>query len=75
MSIDEYLAEEERRGNIVSRSHPDEPTPREQRTAAAEMDGTREAEEAEEEARQEAIHWDAYKEQHRRGEGNTMNRG
>jgi len=75
MSIDEYLAEEERRGNIVSRSHPDEPTPREQRTAAAEMDGTHEAEEAEEEARQEAIHWDAYKEQHRRGEGNTMNRG
>lgn len=75
MSIDEYLAEEERRGNIIPRSNPDEPTPREQRTTMAEMDGTREAEDALEEARQEAIYWDAYKEQHRRGEGNTMNRG
>lgn len=75
MSIDEYLAEEERRGNIIPRGHGEEPTPREQRTTTAEMDGTRDAEEAEEEARQEAIYWDTYKEQHRRGEGNTMNRG
>lgn len=75
MSIDEYLAEEERRGNIVRSRGNDDPTPREQRTITSEMDGTREADEAEEEARQEAIYWDAYKEQHRRGEGNTMNRG
>lgn len=77
MSIDEYLAEEARRGNIVQGKGqtPDTATPREQRTERAEHDGTRAAEEAEEEARQEAIHWDAFKDTHRRGEGNTMNRG
>ena len=39
------------------------------------MDGTRAAEDAEEEARQEALRWDAYTESHKRGAGNTMNRG
>ncbi|KOS13675.1 tap42-like protein [Malassezia pachydermatis] len=75
MSIDEYLAEEARRGNIIGASDKNEATPREKRAEQAEMDGTQAAEEAEEEARQEAIRWDTFKEQHRRGEGNTMNRG
>lgn len=77
MSIDEYLAEEARRGNIVQGKGqtPDTATPREHRTERAEQDGTRDAEEAEEEARQEAIRWDAFKDAHRRGEGNRMNRG
>lgn len=75
MSIDEYLEEEMRRGRILPSSDKDAPTPREQRQVDSEKDGTRTAEEAEEAARQEAIYWDAYTESHRRGEGNTMNRG
>ena len=75
MSIDEYLEEEMRRGRILPSSGKDAPTPREQRQVDSEKDGTRTADEAEEAARQEAIYWDAYTESHRRGEGNTMNRG
>ena len=75
MSIDEYLEEETRRGRILPRTNKDALTPREQRQVDSEQDGTRTADEAEEAARQEAIYWDAYTESHRRGEGNTMNRG
>lgn len=78
MSIDEYLAEEERRGNIVrsgGAAQAAAPTPREQRAETAELDGTRAAEDAEEAARQDAIRWDAYTDAHKRGAGNTMNRG
>ena len=75
MSIDEYLEEETRRGRILPRTNKDALTPREQRQVDSEQDGTRTADEAEEVARQEAIYWDAYTESHRRGEGNTMNRG
>ncbi|WFC96971.1 Type 2A phosphatase-associated protein 42 [Malassezia brasiliensis] len=78
MSIDEYLAEEERRGNVVRSGGPAQQaaaTPREQRAERAELDGTRAAEDAAEEARQEALRWDAYTESHKRGAGNTMNRG
>lgn len=75
MSIDEYLEEETRRGRILPSTDKDAPTPRAQRQVDSEQDGTRTADEAEEAARQEAIYWDAYTESHRRGEGNTMNRG
>lgn len=75
MSIDEYLEEETRRGRILPSTDKDAPTPRAQRQVESEQDGTRTAGEAEEAARQEAIYWDAYTESHRRGEGNTMNRG
>ena len=75
MSIDEYLEEETRRGRILPSTDKDAPTPRAQRQVESEQDGTRTADEAEEVARQEAIYWDAYTESHRRGEGNTMNRG
>lgn len=78
MTIDEYLEEERRRGNIIDGGGPAQAaqaTPKEQRAERAEMDGTREAEEAEEEARQEAMHWDEFRDSHRRGEGNRMNRG
>lgn len=78
MSVDEYLAEEMRRGNVITGGGPEqmaELTPREQRAIRAEMDGTLEAAEAEDEARMETLHWDEFKEQHRKGEGNTMNRG
>ena len=75
MSIDEYLEEETRRGRILPSTDKDAPTPRAQRQVDSEQDGTRTADEAEEAARREAIYWDAYTESHRRGEGNTMNRG
>ncbi|WFD31117.1 Type 2A phosphatase-associated protein 42 [Malassezia sp. CBS 17886] len=78
ITIDEYLDKEKARGNIVSGGGPTqaaEATPREQRTLREEMDGTCDADEAREEARQEAIKWDEFKDSHRRGEGNRMNRG
>ncbi|CAO1619633.1 unnamed protein product [Parajaminaea phylloscopi] len=78
MTIDEYLEEEERRGNILTGGGAEgaaKPTPREAREVRAEMDGTLEAEEAREEGRQEAIYWDEYREANKRGAGNTMNRG
>ncbi|PKI82348.1 hypothetical protein MVES_003736 [Malassezia vespertilionis] len=77
MSIDQYLEEERRRGNIIESdaSRGQDSTPRERRTELAELDGTRAGEEAEEAARREAIHWDTYTETHMRGAGNTMNRG
>ncbi|KAK0558409.1 Type 2A phosphatase-associated protein 42 [Tilletia horrida] len=78
MSIDEYLAEEERRGNVLRGGGPEgaaKPTPKEERAIRAEMDGTREGEEAEAEERAEKIKWDNWADEHRRGEGNTMNRG
>ncbi len=78
MNIDEYLDEEYRRGNIIEgggAKSMEDPTPREARALRAENDGSREAEEAEEEARKEAIEWDAFKEANPKGAGNTMNRG
>ena len=75
MSIDEYLEEETRLIRILPSTDKAAPTPRAQRQVESEQDGTRTADEAEEAARQEAIYWDAYTESHRRGEGNTMNRG
>lgn len=78
MTIDEYLAEEEARGNILRGGGHEgaaKATPREARSLRAENDGTVEAEEALEEARQEAIQWDEFKESNKKGAGNTMNRG
>ncbi|KAE8226209.1 hypothetical protein CF319_g1162 [Tilletia indica] len=78
MSIDDYLAEEERRGNVLRGGGPEgaaKATPKEERAIRAQMDGTLEGEEAEEEERREKIKWDAWSDEHRRGEGNTMNRG
>ncbi|WFD41408.1 Type 2A phosphatase-associated protein 42 [Malassezia psittaci] len=78
MTIDEYLAEEERRGNVIRDGGPAQQaaaTPREQQQETSQMDGTLQADQAEEAARQEAIHWDNYTEMFKRGAGNTMNRG
>ncbi|CAD6885266.1 unnamed protein product [Tilletia laevis] len=78
MSIDDYLAEEERRGNVLRGGGPEgaaKATPKEERAIRAQLDGTQEGEEAEEEERREKIKWDAWSDEHRRGEGNTMNRG
>lgn len=80
MSIDEYLEEERRRGNIIEgggEKSMTDPTPRESRAlrAQGEDSGTAAAEEAEEEKRREAIEWDEFKEANPKGAGNTMNRG
>ncbi|CCF48999.1 hypothetical protein NDA11_007953 [Ustilago hordei] len=78
MSIEEYLEEEERRGNIIQgggQASYDAPTSTEQRQRRAEEDGTRDAQEAEEEQRQKDIHWDRFAEENKKGAGNTMNRG
>ena len=78
MSIEEYLEEEERRGNIIQgggQASYDAPTSTEQRQRRAEEDGTRDAQEAEEEQRQKNIHWDRFAEENKKGAGNTMNRG
>ncbi|KAK0548590.1 Type 2A phosphatase-associated protein 42 [Tilletia horrida] len=78
MSIDDYLAEEERRGNVLRGGGPEgaaKPTPKEERAIRAELDGTVQGWGAEEEERQEKIKWDKWADEHRRGEGNTMNRG
>ncbi|EST07348.2 TAP42-like protein [Kalmanozyma brasiliensis GHG001] len=78
MSIDEYLEEEQRRGNIIQgggQASYDAPTSTETRQLRAEQDGTLDAEEAEEEQRQKDIHWDRFAEENQKGAGNTMNRG
>ncbi|KDN53430.1 hypothetical protein K437DRAFT_253128 [Tilletiaria anomala UBC 951] len=85
MSIDDYLAEERRRGNIIEgggAAAAAQPTPREARALRAEGHGpggattsTTQAEEADEERRREQIEWDEFKEANPKGAGNTMNRG
>ncbi|GAC94249.1 hypothetical protein PHSY_001820 [Pseudozyma hubeiensis SY62] len=78
MSIDQYLEEEQRRGNIIQgggQASYDAPTSTEQRQLRAEMDGTRDAEDAEEDQRTKDLQWDAFSEENRKGAGNTMNRG
>ncbi|TKY87521.1 hypothetical protein EX895_003535 [Sporisorium graminicola] len=78
MSIDEYLEEEQRRGNIIQgggQASYDAPTSTEQRVLRMEQDGTRDAAEAEEEQRAKDLHWDNFTEHNKRGAGNTMNRG
>ncbi|SNX87817.1 related to TAP42 - component of the Tor signaling pathway [Melanopsichium pennsylvanicum] len=78
MSIDEYLEEEQRRGNILQgggQASYDKPTSKEERQLRMEQDGTKDAEQAEEEQRQKDLDWDTFSEQNKRGAGNTMNRG
>ncbi|EJD53163.1 hypothetical protein AURDEDRAFT_81407 [Auricularia subglabra TFB-10046 SS5] len=78
MTIDEYLEEEQRRGNIISGGGPaslEQPTTSEQLAMDSEMDGTLFGEEKSEEKRQKDENWARYTDTHRKGEGNTMNRG
>lgn len=80
MSIDEYLEEEQRRGNIISgggQASADAPTSSELLALRSQgyNVGTREAEVAEEEQRRKADDWDEFEENNPKGMGNTMNRG
>ncbi|KIJ35691.1 hypothetical protein M422DRAFT_232756 [Sphaerobolus stellatus SS14] len=78
MSIDEYLEEENRRGNIITGGGPDslnKPTTSEQLQLDSEMDGMLQGELKEEEKRQKDETWAQYTDLHPKGEGNTMNTG
>ncbi|KAI5117471.1 hypothetical protein M0805_007176 [Coniferiporia weirii] len=78
MSIDEYLDEERRRGNIISGGGAESanaPTRKEQLALDAEIDGTRGGDEKDEERRLEEERWARYTDTHPRGAGNTMNNG
>jgi len=63
MSIDEYLAEEQRQGNIL------------QQQAQSKEASDSEDEDSADKKTMEARRWDEYKEAHPRGSGNIMNRG
>lgn len=78
MTIDEYLEEEQRRGNIITGGGPEQDaqlTASELLALEAENDGTMEAEEKSEQKRQKEEKWAQYTDLNRKGEGNTMNRG
>ena len=78
MTIDEYLAEEQERGNIITGGGPaslEQPTTSEQLGMDAEQDGTLFGDEKTEAKRQKDENWARYTDVHRKGEGNTMNRG
>lgn len=78
MTIDEYLEEERQRGNIIEgggQASLDQPTTSEQLAMDAEDDGTFFGEQKAEEKRQKDENWAQYTDTHRKGEGNTMNRG
>lgn len=66
MSIDEYLALEMRRGNIKSQAIP----------STASTEGINESDETEDEKRLLQLRrQDEFRDEHRRGSGNTFNRG
>ncbi|KAF8343969.1 TAP42-like protein [Cantharellus anzutake] len=78
MTIDEYLAEEARRGNIISgggQASAEKPTTTEQLEIDSEQDGTIFGDEKSEEKRKKDEEWALYTEEHAKGSGNTMNRG
>ncbi|KAG8741848.1 hypothetical protein FRC10_002358 [Ceratobasidium sp. 414] len=78
MTIDEYLAEEERRGNVIrggGKASEEAPTSSEQLAIDAEQDGTRLGEEKSEEKRLKDEDWAIYTDENPKGMGNTMNRG
>ncbi|CAE6512141.1 unnamed protein product [Rhizoctonia solani] len=78
MTIDEYLAEEEKRGNILrggGKASEQAPTSSEQLAVDSEQDGTRFGEEKSEEKRRKDEEWAAFTDANPRGAGNTMNRG
>ncbi|KDQ17901.1 hypothetical protein BOTBODRAFT_29205 [Botryobasidium botryosum FD-172 SS1] len=78
MTMDEYLEEEMRRGNIISGGGPQSEaqlTSKELLAVASEQDGTREGDEKSEEKRREEERWSVFTEKNPKGAGNTMNRG
>ncbi|BGP37825.1 Type 2A phosphatase-associated protein 42 [Rhodotorula kratochvilovae] len=78
MTIDEYLAEEQARGNVLQgggeRTTEEVENARREEKALEEED-TREGYEKEEQGLRKAREWDDYRDVHRKGEGNMHNRG
>ncbi|KAG9048534.1 hypothetical protein FS837_012664 [Tulasnella sp. UAMH 9824] len=78
MTIDEYLAEEKRRGNIISgggEASQNAPTSSELLQMDSEQDGTIFGEQKSEEKRKKDEEWAVFTEKNPKGSGNTMNRG
>ncbi|ORX34353.1 TAP42-like protein [Kockovaella imperatae] len=78
MTIDEYLEEEQARGNIITgggQASADAPTESELLQLAAEEDGTMEGDAKAEQKRLKDENWAQYAEANPRGAGNRMNRG
>ncbi|GFZ49122.1 hypothetical protein JCM24511_06872 [Saitozyma sp. JCM 24511] len=78
MTIDEYLEEEKRRGNIITgggQASYDKLTESELLELATEDDGTMAAEAADEKQRRKQEDWAVYTEANQKGAGNTLNRG
>lgn len=77
MTIDEYLAEEQRRGNVITgggQASYDAPTESELMELEGEMDNFA-AEDAQEKKRQKDENWARFADDNRKGAGNTMNKG
>ncbi|WWC59165.1 uncharacterized protein I303_101713 [Kwoniella dejecticola CBS 10117] len=78
MTIDEYLEEEQRRGNIITgggQASYDAPTATELMELEAENDGTIVAEENYEKKRLKDENWAMFTDENKKGAGNTMNKG
>ncbi|EJU05152.1 TAP42-like protein [Dacryopinax primogenitus] len=78
MSIDEFLAEEQRRGNLLSgggAASENAPTSSEQMQLGTEMDGTAFADERAEEQRRKDENWAVWTESNPKGSGNRGNKG
>ncbi|OCF41817.1 hypothetical protein I317_04327 [Kwoniella heveanensis CBS 569] len=78
MTIDEYLEEEQRRGNIITgggQASYDAPTESELLELAAEDDGTVLGYEKAEQKRLKDEKWAQYTDENKKGAGNTMNKG
>ncbi|OCF59109.1 hypothetical protein L486_03610 [Kwoniella mangroviensis CBS 10435] len=78
MTIDEYLEEEQRRGNIITgggQASYDAPTESELLESAAENDGSALAEEKAEQKRLKDENWARFADENKKGAGNTMNKG
>ncbi|KAI8455348.1 TAP42-like protein [Phakopsora pachyrhizi] len=77
MTIDEYLDEQKAMGNFISGGGPaqaEQETQGERDRKEAEEDNRR-GEVKQEEMRTKAIEWDKFTDDHRKGEGNRLNRG
>ncbi|WWC87199.1 uncharacterized protein L201_002085 [Kwoniella dendrophila CBS 6074] len=78
MTIDEYLEEEQRRGNIITgggQASYDAPTATELLELEAENDGSASAEESAEKKRLKDENWARFADENKKGAGNTMNKG
>lgn len=79
MSIDEYLQMEQERGNILqgggARNAEESKQEAADKRAWEEEEDNMAGDERAEAARRKAQEWDAYTDDHKRGEGNRMNRG